>query len=129
MSSRDVQRVARGQQAPRPARELGTVSDAPPAPETDVLKIGTTPNDFRFPCTNQTRHCCARYLEYHQCRKAKGEESPECEKFQRYDRSLCPIEWVVAWNEQREVGTFPGPLRDGHKRNSRAPKGMSRQCV
>ncbi|RWW45421.1 hypothetical protein BHE74_00048742 [Ensete ventricosum] len=110
MRSRDVQRVARGQQAPRPARELGTVSDAPPPPATDVLKIGTAPSDFRFPSTNQTRHCYARYLEYHQCRKAKGEESPELEKFQRYYRSLCPTEWVVAWNEQRQLGTFPGPL-------------------
>ncbi|WOK94169.1 hypothetical protein Cni_G02871 [Canna indica] len=112
MRSRDVEKVARGEQAPRPARELDSIADAPPSPEleVDVLKVGTAPNDFRFPCTNQTRHCYVRYLEYHKCRKARGDDAPECEKFQRYYRSLCPTEWVVKWNEQLELGTFPGPI-------------------
>uniref|UniRef100_A0A0E0EEI2 Uncharacterized protein n=1 Tax=Oryza meridionalis TaxID=40149 RepID=A0A0E0EEI2_9ORYZ len=41
-------------------------------------------------------------------RTAKGEGAPECEKFAKYYRSLCPSEWIERWNEQRENGTFPG---------------------
>ncbi|KAJ0525356.1 putative cytochrome-c oxidase [Helianthus annuus] len=44
------------------------------------------------------------------CVAAKGEGAPECDKFAKYYRSLCPGEWVDRWNEQRENGTFPGPL-------------------
>jgi hypothetical protein len=28
------------------------------------------------------------------CIAAKGEEAPECDKFKKYYRSLCPGEWV-----------------------------------
>ncbi|CAN6235513.1 unnamed protein product [Urochloa humidicola] len=75
-----------------------------------VLK--TAPADFRFPTTNQTRHCFTRYVEYHRCvnEKAKGDETADCEKFAKCYRSLCPGEWVEKWNEQRENGTFAGPL-------------------
>jgi len=41
---------------------------------------------------------------------AKGDDAGDCEKFAKYYRSLCPGEWVEKWNEQRESGTFPGPL-------------------
>ncbi|EPS59241.1 hypothetical protein M569_15568, partial [Genlisea aurea] len=76
----------------------------------EEIKIETAPADFRFPTTNQTRHCFTRYIEYHRCVAAKGDEAPECQKFAKYYRSLCPGEWVEKWNEQRENGTFPGPL-------------------
>jgi len=78
--------------------------------EKPEIKIETAPADFRFPTTNQTRHCFTRYVEYHRCVAAKGEDAPECDKFAKYYRSLCPGEWVERWNEQRENGTFPGPL-------------------
>ncbi|XP_062097307.1 cytochrome c oxidase subunit 6b-1 [Humulus lupulus] len=78
--------------------------------EAPEIKLETAPADFRFPTTNQTRHCFTRYVEYHRCVAAKGEDAPECDKFQKYYRSLCPGEWVERWNEQRENGTFPGPL-------------------
>lgn len=78
--------------------------------EKPEVKIETAPADFRFPTTNQTRHCFTRYVEYHRCVAAKGEGAPECEKFAKYYRSLCPSEWIERWNEQRENGTFPGPL-------------------
>lgn len=78
--------------------------------EKPEIKIETAPADFRFPTTNQTRHCFTRYVEYHRCIAAKGEGAPECEKFAKYYRSLCPSEWIERWNEQRENGTFPGPL-------------------
>ncbi|KAK8691922.1 hypothetical protein V6N13_075414 [Hibiscus sabdariffa] len=41
---------------------------------------------------------------------AKGEDAPECDKFAKYYRALCPGEWIDRWNEQREKATFPGPL-------------------
>ncbi|PON70039.1 Cytochrome c oxidase, subunit VIb [Trema orientale] len=78
--------------------------------EAAEIKLETAPADFRFPTTNQTRHCFTRYIEYHRCVAAKGEGAPECDRFQKYYRSLCPGEWVERWNEQRENGTFPGPL-------------------
>ncbi|KAH9601967.1 hypothetical protein KSS87_000340 [Heliosperma pusillum] len=78
--------------------------------ETPEVKLETAPADFRFPTTNQTRHCFTRYIEYHRCVAAKGDDAPECDKFAKYYRSLCPGEWVDRWNEQRENGTFPGPL-------------------
>lgn len=90
-------------------------SDAPEpeesvSEETPEIQLETAPADFRFPTTNQTRHCFTRYIEYHRCIAAKGEGAPECDKFAKYYRSLCPGEWVDKWNEQRENGTFPGPL-------------------
>ncbi|XP_028771827.1 cytochrome c oxidase subunit 6b-1 [Neltuma alba] len=84
--------------------------DQDAAEETPEIKLETAPADFRFPTTNQTRHCFTRYVEYHRCIAAKGEGAPECDKFAKYYRSLCPGEWVDRWNEQRESGTFPGPL-------------------
>ncbi|KAA8528304.1 hypothetical protein F0562_035659 [Nyssa sinensis] len=78
--------------------------------QTPEIKLETAPADFRFPTTNQTRHCFTRYIEYHRCIAAKGEDAPECDRFAKYYRSLCPGEWIDRWNEQRENGTFPGPL-------------------
>ncbi|MQL96620.1 hypothetical protein Taro_029301 [Colocasia esculenta] len=57
------------------------------------IELKTAPADFRFPTANQTRHCFTRYVEFHKCLAAQGEESTECEKFARYYRSLCPLEW------------------------------------
>ncbi|XP_028790608.1 cytochrome c oxidase subunit 6b-2 isoform X1 [Neltuma alba] len=74
------------------------------------IELKTAPADFRFPTTNQTRHCFTRYVEFHRCVAAKGEGSGDCERFAKYYRSLCPGEWVEKWNEQRDNGTFPGPL-------------------
>lgn len=90
--------------------EKDNVGD-PEAEETPGIKLETAPADFRFPTTNQSRHCFTRYIEYHRCVAAKGEDAPECDKFAKYYRSLCPGEWVDRWNEQRENGTFPGPLQ------------------
>ncbi|PWZ27964.1 Cytochrome c oxidase subunit 6b-1 [Zea mays] len=59
-----------------------------------VIEIKTAPADFRFPTTNQTRHCFTRYVEYHRCLNAKGDDAGVCEKFAKYYRSLCPGEWV-----------------------------------
>ncbi|KAI3496124.1 hypothetical protein L1887_38475 [Cichorium endivia] len=74
------------------------------------IELKTAPGDYRFPTTNQSRHCFTRYVEFHRCVAAKGDDASECEKFAKFYRSLCPGEWVDRWNEQRENGVFPGPL-------------------
>eukprot|EP00179_Madagascaria_erythrocladioides_P008437 CAMPEP_0198310510 /NCGR_PEP_ID=MMETSP1450-20131203/2580_1 /TAXON_ID=753684 ORGANISM="Madagascaria erythrocladiodes, Strain CCMP3234" /NCGR_SAMPLE_ID=MMETSP1450 /ASSEMBLY_ACC=CAM_ASM_001115 /LENGTH=78 /DNA_ID=CAMNT_0044013347 /DNA_START=133 /DNA_END=369 /DNA_ORIENTATION=- len=73
------------------------------------IRLRTAPADNRFPTTNQTRHCYARYLEFHACAKQKAPEDEECQKYKRWYLSLCPEEWVEKWDEQKENGTFPGP--------------------
>ncbi|GJN02446.1 hypothetical protein PR202_ga19798 [Eleusine coracana subsp. coracana] len=60
----------------------------------DQIELKTAPADFRFPTTNQTRHCFTRYVEYHRCVNAKGDAADDCDKFAKYYRSLCPGEWV-----------------------------------
>jgi len=92
------------------AEETTDTAEKEEAEEKAEIKIETAPADFRFPTTNQSRHCFTRYVEYHRCVAAKGDDAPECDKFAKYYRSLCPGEWVDRWNEQRENGTFPGPL-------------------
>eukprot|EP00243_Klebsormidium_subtile_P012428 TRINITY_DN757_c0_g1_i2.p2 TRINITY_DN757_c0_g1~~TRINITY_DN757_c0_g1_i2.p2 ORF type:complete len:127 (+),score=20.99 TRINITY_DN757_c0_g1_i2:320-700(+) len=70
--------------------------------------IKTAPMDYRFPTTNQAKHCFTRYNEYHKCIGEKGEDSSDCTIYAKYYRSLCPGEWVEKWNEQREEGLFAG---------------------
>ncbi|KAL9231228.1 hypothetical protein vseg_006482 [Gypsophila vaccaria] len=120
--ARDITDVTTGKQAPRPPHKFGTVSPPPPSaddsprnedevPEPTVeIELKTAPVDWRFPVQNQTRHCYTRYIEYHRCIKAKGKDDPACEKFAKYYRSLCPLEWIQRWNQQVEEGTFPGPI-------------------
>ncbi|KAE8666792.1 Cytochrome c oxidase subunit 6b-1 [Hibiscus syriacus] len=98
--------VADSEESSEPAAQ----ENSDDAEETPEIKLETAPADFRFPTTNQTRHCFTRYIEYHRCVAAKGEDAPECDKFAKYYRALCPGEWIDRWNEQRENGTFPGPL-------------------
>lgn len=74
-----------------------------------AVTVRTSPVDRRFPTTNQTKHCWARYLEFHACAAAKDADDPECAKFKRWYRSLCPEEWVEKWDTLREEGRFPGP--------------------
>ncbi|KAI3457222.1 hypothetical protein Pfo_013885 [Paulownia fortunei] len=61
------------------------------------LKIASA--NFRFPTTNQTRHYFTHYIEFHHCVAAKGEESGDCDKFFKYYRSLCPVEWLTIGEE------------------------------
>ncbi|KAM7514556.1 hypothetical protein LguiA_004139 [Lonicera macranthoides] len=96
--------------APAGGEESSESTEPEVEEQTPEIKLETAPADFRFPTTNQSRHCFTRYIEYHRCVAAKGEGAPECDKFAKYYRSLCPGEWVDRWNEQRENGTFPGPL-------------------
>ncbi|KAL7127733.1 hypothetical protein ABFS83_14G271000 [Erythranthe nasuta] len=106
----EIKESSPAEEAIEESNETPEESENQEAEETPEIKIETAPADFRFPTTNQTRHCFTRYIEYHRCVAAKGDEAPECDKFAKYYRSLCPGEWVDKWNEQRENGTFPGPL-------------------
>ncbi|RZC46965.1 hypothetical protein C5167_039918 [Papaver somniferum] len=74
------------------------------ADETPEIKLETAPIDFRFPTTNQSRHCFTRYMEHHRCVAAIGEENITVKELTHSDIN------VDRWNEQRENGTFPGPL-------------------
>ncbi|GAB2228899.1 hypothetical protein Droror1_Dr00023033 [Drosera rotundifolia] len=59
-------------------------NEAPADVAIDSSDLETAPADFRFPTTNQTRHCFTRYNEYHRCIAAKGEDAPECNRFAKY---------------------------------------------
>lgn len=75
MRSRDVSKVARGEQAPRPAHAPGTVSPPPQNEPKFRAKRGEDDGDGggerdsaaneRFPVTSETRHCFNRYMQYH----------------------------------------------------------------
>ncbi|CAA3023018.1 cytochrome c oxidase subunit 6b-like [Olea europaea subsp. europaea] len=96
MRSRDVNKVARGEQAPRPAHEPGTVSRAPPPSSTDHPKI---PKVEAETSNSQMRRCYDSYYEYHRCIIEKGKEAPECVKVAKYYKSMCP-DWTGKWSIQ-----------------------------
>ncbi|XP_061343920.1 cytochrome c oxidase subunit 12, mitochondrial [Gastrolobium bilobum] len=121
MRARDVSKVARGEQAPRPVHEYGIVSPPPPPSSTDNIdtnnnkeknkKLGAAENGAEIPPTNyQMRRCYVKYVEYHRCIKQRGETAPECEKLGTEFRSLCPTEWIEEWDKEREEGKFPGEI-------------------
>uniref|UniRef100_K3YUQ4 Cytochrome c oxidase subunit 6b n=1 Tax=Setaria italica TaxID=4555 RepID=K3YUQ4_SETIT len=86
-----------GHHLPRPPRAAGNPPPSPAPLRTTMaeIEIKTAPADFRFPTTNQTRHCFTRYVEYHRCVNAKGDDAGDCDKFAKYYRSLCPGEWLT----------------------------------
>jgi len=72
--------------------------------------LKTAPFDARFPNQNQARHCWQNYIDFHRCRKVKGEDYDPCMYFHRVYKSMCPNAWVEKWDEQREEGRFPGKI-------------------
>ncbi|CAN6987992.1 unnamed protein product, partial [Brassica rapa subsp. trilocularis] len=102
------------------------------------IELKTAPADFRFPTTNQTRHCFTRYIEFHRysCAQLQRVRTPMTARGSPSTTALSALEngYVFAlllvyhlspptyldyalispqvdkWNEQRETGTFPGPL-------------------
>ncbi|XP_020216326.1 putative cytochrome c oxidase subunit 6b-like [Cajanus cajan] len=108
MRARDVNKVARGEQAPRPAHQYGTVSPPPPTSSAnnkkEEEKLQTTDSsssDYKM------RHCYVKYVEYERCITQKGEKAAECEKLGIHLRSFCPTEWIAEWDKEREEGKFP----------------------
>ncbi|XP_066362610.1 uncharacterized protein [Miscanthus floridulus] len=46
-------------------------------------------------CSWVRKVCYILQITLPRCVAAKGEAGPECEKFPKYYRSLCPSEWVI----------------------------------
>ncbi|KAL1354462.1 putative cytochrome c oxidase subunit 6b-like isoform X1 [Arachis hypogaea] len=114
MRARDVSKVARGEQAPRPPHEFGTVSPPPPPSSTDYIdakKSNQDENGAKVATTDyQTRHCYVKYVEYHRCIKQKGEKTFECNKLGNSLSSSCPTELIAEWDKERREGQFPDAL-------------------
>ncbi|XP_075226119.1 uncharacterized protein LOC142327126 [Lycorma delicatula] len=72
--------------------------------------LDTAPFDPRFPNSNQTKYCYQSYLDFHRCRKVKGEGYEPCKYFQKVFESICPNEWIDKWNTQIEEGNFAGNI-------------------
>ncbi|OIV92804.1 hypothetical protein TanjilG_00938 [Lupinus angustifolius] len=112
MRARDVNKVARGEQAPRPAHEYGTVSPPPPPSSTNtsnnnkVHKCGAPEKDGELRGSSY-QHCYVKYVEYHRCINQKGEKAPECNKLDTYVKSSCPTQWIAEWDRERLDGKFP----------------------
>ncbi|XP_024171713.1 putative cytochrome c oxidase subunit 6b-like [Rosa chinensis] len=75
MRSRDVNKVARGEQAPRPAHEYGSIRSAPPKP-TPTLPL---------------------------CIKDKGDGTPQCVRFEKNYKILCPLEWILQFLDELQI--------------------------
>ncbi|CAN0889957.1 Cytochrome c oxidase subunit 6b-3 [Linum grandiflorum] len=86
------------------------MADLATADSVSSFELKTAPADYRFPTTNQTRHCFTRYIEFHRCVAAKGEDATDCQKFSKYYRSLCPGEWRNGTSKGR-MGRFQDPCR------------------
>ncbi|PQQ12433.1 cytochrome c oxidase subunit 6b-3-like [Prunus yedoensis var. nudiflora] len=105
MRARDVNKVARGEQAPRPAHEYGSINSTPPKPKPKdpaaaEIKVEDNP---------PARHCYASYVQYYKCIKEEG-KAPKCERFEKNYRRLCPVEWIEKWDEEQKLGVFAGPI-------------------
>lgn len=79
--------------------------------DPDSVQLHTAPFDPRFPNTNQTKNCWQNYVDYQQCRAAKGEDYEPCKYFEYRYKVLCPQGWVARWDELREENKFPGDLQ------------------
>jgi len=78
--------------------------------DPDSTKLETAPTSKRFPTTNQAKACYMYYNSWHQCMYDYSKEEPQCEKLQNWAAAMCPVEWVEKWEQQRESGTYPGPV-------------------
>jgi len=72
------------------------------------IKLRTSPEDARFPNTNQAQHCWTRYNEWVLCQKRAGGDASACTAARQLTVSICPNDWVENWDEQRENGNFAG---------------------
>lgn len=78
--------------------------------DKDNFKLETPQFDPRFPYQNQTKHCAQSYVDYHKCVNVKGEEFEPCKIFFKTFSSLCPVDWVEKWDDQRAANKFPVSL-------------------
>ncbi|AEE31520.1 putative cytochrome c oxidase subunit 6b [Arabidopsis thaliana] len=123
MRSRDISKVARGQQAPRPAHTPGTVSPPPENEATFRAKRGDSGRETdaaveeRFPVTNETRHCFNRFMQYHKCIEKNGRDANDCNNLRDYVRSICPEElvskiWLKSGRNKESQGHYQRQYED-----------------
>ena len=62
---------------------------------------------------------CRYYNSWHQCKYDFGDEEPQCAKLKSWAYSMCPSIWMEKWEEQRENGTYAGPV-PGEKKGATA---------
>ncbi|CAN6893454.1 unnamed protein product [Brassica oleracea var. botrytis] len=110
MRSRDLSKVARGQQAPRPTHAPGTVSPPPQNEATIRAKRGEdggeetdSARDELFPVTKETGHCLNRYMQYHR-------DTNDCNSLRDYVRTMCPETLVSKYIWNRKAGTLPSSI-------------------
>ncbi|CAN4127765.1 unnamed protein product [Withania somnifera] len=103
MRARDVSKVAKGQQAPRPVHEPGTVSKPPPPSSTDHLQFEKEERAKANAIADEIRRCYACFCGYHKCLEEKGSKDSECEKIGKAYKSSCPSEWIEKWHEEKVV--------------------------
>ena len=72
-----------------------------------TFKFETPQFDPRFPHVNQSKNCAQAYVDYHKCVNVKGEDFEPCKIFFKTFNSLCPVDWTLRWDDQREAGKFP----------------------
>lgn len=75
-----------------------------------TFKFETPQFDPRFPNQNQTKNCAQNYVDYQKCIAIKGEDFEPCKIFWKTYTSLCPVDWVERWNDQKEAGKLPFKL-------------------
>ncbi|XP_047179910.1 putative cytochrome c oxidase subunit 6b-like [Vigna umbellata] len=117
MRARDVNKVARGEQAPRPAHQYGTVSPPSSTHTNDDTKnkikerkSGIAENGAESAESTDYKICYVKYVEYHRCIQQEGEKASKCQKLGTYFRSFCQPEWITEWDRERKEGKFPAQI-------------------
>lgn len=84
MRSRNVNKVAWEEQAPRPAHEYGSIRSAPPKPTlTPPSQSPSPPPSYKEEVEDEHNHSCvwhcyASYWQFHKCIKDNGDSAPQC---------------------------------------------------
>ncbi|KAJ1477232.1 cytochrome c oxidase, subunit VIb [Baffinella frigidus] len=108
---------------------LGQVKGLPAGVKASDL-LRSAPHDYHNPNMNQAKHCYAKYNEFFRCArpeappkgltqsvwhimlspKFQGEDHKDCSKLRAIYSIMCPTDWTNKWDEEREAGTFAGPM-------------------
>ncbi|KAM1833381.1 hypothetical protein ACFX13_023212 [Malus domestica] len=65
MRARNVNRVGRGEQAPRPAHEYGSIKSAPSPPPPSSASTIKDHSKIEVEDNPTARHCYASYIQFH----------------------------------------------------------------
>eukprot|EP01039_Chlorochromonas_danica_P009460 gene9460-10450_t len=73
----------------------------------NLLKT-TQPDRVHYPATNQTHYCWQKYNELVICLQKNNNDEAACPQQKQLALSICPLEWVELWDDQRAAGNFLG---------------------